>query len=99
MEEQATQFEIKVPGHGTFVFGATPTFQADYEDFQAKWAKSKLVAHAREFAQRALVEPAGQAGVDKLAAAFLKYPAAPMTIVAELEKLAGAEIEVSVRKK
>jgi hypothetical protein len=97
--EEATQFEVKFPGHGTFVFGATPTFQADYEDFTAKWSKSKLVAHAREFAQRALIEPAGQAGVDKLVAAFAKYPAAPMTIVGELEKLAGSEIEVSVRKK
>lgn len=95
MEEQ--QIEITLPGFGTFVFGAPK--QADYEEFQAKWAKSRVVAHAREFIQRALLEPAGDAGVEKLAAALVRYPAVAMTIAAELEKLAGSEIEVSVRKK
>lgn len=89
--------EVTLPGFGKFVFGAPK--QADYEDFQAKWAKSKLVAHAREFCQRTLLEPAGDAGIEKLGAAFGKYSAVPMTIAAELEKLAGSEIEVSVRKK
>jgi hypothetical protein len=97
VDDNTTTIEITLPGFGKFVFGQPK--QADYEDFQAKWAKSKLVAHAREFCLRALVEPTGDKGVEQLASAFARYAAVPMTIAAELEKLAGSEIEVSVRKK
>ena len=77
-----------------FIF-KTPT-QESYEDFQEKVVKdrSNKSAAVREYCLRSLVEP----GADALEAAFKKAPATAGKIADQLSTLAGAEIEVTIKK-
>lgn len=76
----------------------TPT-DTDHEEYLNKLVKAandkgKLGPAYREYCLRACVHP----GPDELAAAFMKQPAAAQKVGDALEKLAGADVEITVKK-
>lgn len=81
---------------------ATPT-QTDYEQLVQSIAKVgssdkvKLGPTFREFCLKSVVFPDDDA-VGQLEGAFQKQPAAATTIANALQDLAGADVEVSVKK-
>ena len=81
----------------------TPT-DTDYEEFQQGIAKAgtsdkvKLGPLLREYCLKSLVAPAPPGGTDDLEAAFRVQAAAAAKIADKLSDLAGADVEITVKK-
>jgi hypothetical protein len=76
----------------------TPT-DTDYEEYQqailnAGNDRKKIGPAFRQYCLSALVDP----GPDELAGAFRKQPAAASRIADKLSELAGADVEITVKK-
>jgi hypothetical protein len=82
----------------------TPT-DTDYEEFQQGLIKvgndkAKAGPTFREFCLKCLVYPevSGKPDLDSLEASFRAQPATPLKIGDKLSELAGADVEITVKK-
>lgn len=99
--KEATQVEQLQAKHDRLVSfevdGVLHAFRAptedEYEGVQEALAKKKKTVACREFAQILCVTDIGA-----LKEAFKRYPALPLTLSDEFAELAGASIEITVKK-